>query len=186
MTQTGKSTLLSKLTNARPKISSHPFTTTKPEIGTCDYKGVKIQLIEIPSNFNSAFMSIAQNSDSVVLLYRIEEELDDLKEILSKFRFKKSFIEIGREESLDDIRDKIWYSLGMIRIYCKEPGKKPEAKPMVLKKGSTVGEAAKRLHKDFLKYFKFARVWGSSKYAGEKVGLDYQLKDKDVLEIHLG
>jgi ribosome-interacting GTPase 1 len=76
--------------------------------------------------------------------------------------------------------------LGLIRIYCKEPGKKPEKKALVLRKGSTVEDAARNIHKDFLKYFRFARVWGSSKYSGERVGSEYVLKDKDILEIHIG
>jgi len=187
LTQSGKSTLLSNLTNARPEISNHPFTTVKPELGTFDYEGVKIQLIEIPSSFNSMHMNIAQNADSVVLLYRDENELSELKNILSRFRLKKSFIEIKREDNLEEIKQKIWNSLNLIRIYCKGLGKKPEEKPMVMKKDSTVKDAAKRLHKDFVKYFKFARVWGrSAKYKGEKVGLDHKLEDKDVLEIHIG
>jgi len=187
LTQSGKSTLLSKLTNAKPKISDHPFTTTKPEIGTCDYEGVKIQLIEIPSSFQPALMSIAQNADSVILLYKDENELDELKSILEKFRLKKHIIEVSREDKIEDVKDKIWNSLNLIRIYCKEPGKKPESKPMVMRKYSTVRDSAKRLHKDFLKYFRFARVWGkSAKYAGEKVGLGHKLEDKDILEIHIG
>jgi len=187
MTQSGKSTLLSKLTNARPEISNHPYTTTKPQIGTCDYSGVKIQLIEIPSNFQPALMSIAQNADSIVLLYNDKKELDALKNILSSFKLKKYFVEINRDEDLNGIKDKIWNSLDLIRIYCKEPGKKPESKPMVMKTNSTVADAAKRLHKDFLKYFRFARIWGkSAKYAGEKVGLEHKLEDKDILEIHIG
>jgi ribosome-interacting GTPase 1 len=159
----------------------------KPEIGTFDYSGVKIQLIEIPSSFQPSLMSIAQNSDSIILIYRNEEELSELKEILSRYRLNKPLVEIGREDSLNEIKDNIWNSLNLIRIYCKEPGKKPEDKPMVMKKGSNVSDAAKRLHKDFLKYFRFARIWGSSaKYKGEKVGLDHRLDDMDVLEIHIG
>lgn len=187
LTQSGKSTLLSKLTNAKPEISDHPFTTTKPEIGTCDYEGVKIQLIEIPSNFQPVLMSIAQNADSVILLYKNKSELDELKNVLEKFRLKKYIVEVGRDDKTEDVKDKIWNSLDLIRIYCKEPGKKPESKPMVMKKYTTVRDSAKRLHKDFLKYFRFARVWGkSAKYAGEKVGLEHKLEDKDILEIHIG
>ncbi|NIM47015.1 MAG: DUF933 domain-containing protein [Candidatus Aenigmarchaeota archaeon] len=186
LTQSGKSTLLSKLTNARPKISGHPFTTAKPEIGTFDFEGVKIQLIEIPSSFKPVFMSIVQSSDGVILIYRSEDELKQLKNILSNLRVKKSFVEIKIDEKLEKIKNDIWSMLNLIRVYCKEPGKKPEKKALVLKKGSTVEDAAEKVHKDFVKYFKFARVWGSSKYAGEKVGSDYKLKDKDVLEIHMG
>jgi len=75
--------------------------------------------------------------------------------------------------------------LGLIRVYCKEPGKKAEKKPLVIKKGACVKDASKKLHKDFLEYFKFARIWGSSKYPGERVGLEYVLEDKDILEFHV-
>jgi len=186
LTQSGKSTLLSKLTNAKPKISSYSYTTKKPEIGTCDYNGVKIQLIEIPSTFQPVFMSIVHSSDAIVLIYKNKEELEKLKEILSKFRIKKTFIKINRDEDLNKIKERLWNSLGLIKVFCKEPGQKPVKKPLVLKKNSTVQDAAKQLHKDFFKYFKFARVWGSSKYPGEKVGLDYKLKDNDILEVHIG
>jgi uncharacterized protein len=186
MVQSGKSTLLSVLTNARPKISDRPYTTTRPEIGTLDFEGVKIQLIEIPSNFNSMFMNIAQNADADVLLYRGEEDLRGLREVVAKYNLKNTFVEISRDEDIKSIGLKIWNSLDLIRIYCKQPGKKPESKPMVIEKGDTVGDAANRLHKDFIRFFKFARIWGSSKYPGEKVGTDYVLKDKDILEIHMG
>jgi len=186
LTQSGKSILLSKLTNAKPKISNHPFTTTKPEIGTFDYHGVKIQLIEIPSSFSSTFMNIAQNADSNILLYRNEDDIKELKNTLERFRLRIG-VEIRTDDDLEEIKDRIWNSLGLIRIYCKEPGKKPESKPMVMKKYSTVEDAAKRLHKDFVRFFRFARVYGpSAKYRGEKVGLDHMLKDEDVLEIHMG
>jgi len=186
LTQSGKSTLLSKLTNAEPEISNHPFTTTKPEIGTCEFEGVKIQMIEIPSNFKPMFMSIVQSSDGMVLIYRNENELKELKNILSGFRINVPSVEIKQNNSIDKIKNDIWNILGLIRIYCKEPGKKPERKALVLRKGSTVEDAARNIHKDFLKYFRFARVWGSSKYPGERVGSEYELKDKDILEIHIG
>ena len=186
LTQSGKSTMLSKLTNAKPEISEHPFTTTKPEIGTCEFEGVKIQMIEIPSNFKPMFMSIVQSSNGMVLIYRNENDLKELKNILSGFRINVPYIEVKQIESIDKTKNDIWNMLGLIRIYCKEPGKKPEKKALVLRKGSTVEDAARNIHKDFLKYFRFARVWGSSKYPGERVGSEYRLKDKDILEIHIG
>ena len=94
LTRSGKSTLLSKLTNAKPEISDHPFTTTKPEIGTFDFEGVKIQMVELPSSFKPVLMSIAQNSDGIVLIYRNSEELKELKSVLSGFRINNPFIEV--------------------------------------------------------------------------------------------
>ncbi|MFH1473575.1 MAG: TGS domain-containing protein [Candidatus Aenigmatarchaeota archaeon] len=185
MTQTGKSTILTILTNARPKISPHKFTTEKPQIGTVDYQGVKIQMIEIPSTFKPMFMSIVHSSDALVLVYRNKDDLEKIKDIMSKFRIRKKYIAISRDEEPEKIKEKLWGILGLIKIFCKEPGQKPEKTPMVLKEGSTVEDAASDLHKDFSKYFKFARVWGSSKFPGEKVGPEYKLEDGDVLEVHI-
>ena len=187
MTQSGKSTFPSKLTNAKPKITNHPFTTERPEIGTCEFEGVKMQLIEIPSSFKMAFISIAQSSDGIVLLYKNREELAELRNMLSGFRLGKlPFAEIQRDEDLNVAKNRMWKMLGLIRIYCKEPGKKPEAKALVIEEGSNVERAAVNIHKDFIKFFRFARVWGSSKFPGEAVGPEYVLSDKDVLEIHMG
>ena len=184
-TQSGKSTLLSKLTNAKPEISSHPYTTTKPQIGTLDYGGVKIQLIEIPSTFQSSYMSLAQNSDAIVLIANNEREESDLENILKTFRVRKPRIIVNKNNNLQKVKDNIWNSLGLIRIYTKEPGKKAEKRPLVLKANSTVEDTARNVHKDFVKNFKFARIWGKSvKIQGSVVGLEYRLSDGDVVEIH--
>jgi len=48
-TNSGKSFLLSKITNATPLIAGYKHTTKLPEIGTMDCNGVLIQLVEIPA-----------------------------------------------------------------------------------------------------------------------------------------
>ncbi len=75
--------------------------------------------------------------------------------------------------------------LEVIRVYTKEPNaKEPSKEPLVVPKGSTVEDAVRRIREEFLKYFKYARVWGpSAKYPGERVGLDHVLSDGDVIEI---
>jgi len=185
-TQSGKSALLRKLTNAKPKISEQPYTTTKPEIGVADYCGVKLQLIEIPSSFRREFMSIAQNCDAVVIMARSENEKAEMETVLGQFRIKKPYCFINLADNEEKIKKKIWSILGLVKVYTKEPGKKPEKKPMVLKAGASVGDAVADIHKDFLKFFRFARIWGSTKFPGEKVGLEHRLNDDDVMEIHAG
>ena len=49
ITNSGKSTLLKNITNAKPEIAEYDFTTKKPEIGTLDYDGIILQVIEIPA-----------------------------------------------------------------------------------------------------------------------------------------
>lgn len=191
-TQSGKSTLLARLTNARPKISVVPYTTTKPEVGVAEWKGVKFQLIEIPSTFAPALMSIAANADGTVVVLDPRRDLNiqrnEMQELFQKFRIRKPHIEIiGRTDAdVEYLKTSMWGMLGLIRVYTKQPGKKPETKALVLKQGATVRKAAAAIHKDFLKFFKFAKVWGSAKHPGERVGLDHRLADGDILEIHAG
>jgi ribosome-interacting GTPase 1 len=186
LTQSGKSTLLTALTNARPKISSRPYTTTKPVIGSINWTGVTIQLVEIPSTFHPMHMNIAQNCDGVVLVYKEKKDLIELKEQLSHFRMRVPIVEICSGEDPEKAKEKIWGILKLIRVYCKEPGKKPVKKALVLKRGTTVEKAADHVHKDFVKFFKFARVWGTSvKHKGERVGEEHILEDKDVLELRM-
>lgn len=186
LTQSGKSALLRKLTNAKPKISEQPYTTTKPEIGVADYCGVKLQLIEIPSSFRREHMSIAQNCDAVAIMARNENDREEMKNILERFRIRKPSCFVSLNDNPEKTKEKIWNMLGLIKVYTKEPGKRAEKKPMVLKAGATVGDAVADIHKDFLKFFRFARVWGSTKFPGEKVGLEHRLEDGDVMEIHAG
>ncbi len=58
--------------------------------------------------------------------------------------------------------------------------------PLVIKKGSTVIDACDKLHKEFVKNFRHAKIWGTSvKFPGQKVGPDHVLEDEDVLRIIL-
>ena len=45
---TGKSSLLAALTNARPEIADFPFTTRKPNPGMTDFERVQLQLVDLP------------------------------------------------------------------------------------------------------------------------------------------
>ncbi|MFW6026005.1 MAG: GTPase [Candidatus Woesearchaeota archaeon] len=91
--------------------------------------------------------------------------------------------------SINDPKDKIvkmiWKKLDALRVYTKIKGEEASDEPIILKRESTIEDLAKKIHKDFLRKFRFARVWGSSKFPGQKVGKDYILKDKDTVEIHL-
>tara|TARA_Y100000031_G_scaffold147115_1_gene181764 strand:- start:100 stop:933 length:834 start_codon:yes stop_codon:yes gene_type:complete len=187
-TNSGKSTLLKKLTNAKPEIAIYPFTTKIPQIGTLDYHGVKLQVIEIPSitkGFRDtknglAFLSIARTSDIIILMFNNDKEkklLDgELYDVdLPKLIFKNQ----------SNLKDRIWNKLGLIKVYTKQPGKEKEHPPVSLKKNSCVRDLAEHVHKDFIEEFKFARIWGKSvKFNSQRVGLDHTLKDDDIVELH--
>lgn len=80
----------------------------------------------------------------------------------------------------------LFVRLNVVRVYTKAPGAKPdpEQKPYVLKRGSTVLDAAAQIHKDLAERFKYARVWGKTRFEGQMVERDYVLEDGDLLEVH--
>jgi ribosome-interacting GTPase 1 len=81
---------------------------------------------------------------------------------------------------------KLFEILDIIRVYTKEPGKEPSNEPIISRKGLTVGGLAKKIHSDFYKQLKYARIWGpSAKFDNERVGSERELSDGDVVELHL-
>lgn len=89
--------------------------------------------------------------------------------------------------NLDLLKEKIWDYLKLVKVFTKEPGKPPTKKdPVTLKKGLSIKDMAQHIHKDFVKKFRYAKVWGkSAKHQGQTVGLEHKLEDDDVVEIHL-
>lgn len=88
--------------------------------------------------------------------------------------------------NINELKKQIFALLQVVRVYSKTPGKKVELKdPFVFKKGSSLTDMAKAVHKDFAHNLKFARIWGKDKYQGQKVNRDYILKDEDVIELHI-
>lgn len=91
-----------------------------------------------------------------------------------------------RSEGLETLKNKIFSMLKILRVYSKIPGKKADLRePFVLKQGSTLMDMARSVHRDFAEKLKFARIWGKDKYQGQKVNRDYQLRDEDIIELHI-
>jgi len=93
----------------------------------------------------------------------------------------------AREGSgLEEFKNAIYQALDIMRVYTKTPGSKADlTDPMILKKGSTLGEAAESLHKDFYQNLKYAVVWGSGKYDGQRVSKGHVLQEGDIVEFHI-
>lgn len=101
----------------------------------------------------------------------------DIPVIVASAKWRKGFEKLG---------EILFNELELIRIYTKQPNGQVSDKPLILKKGSTVLDVAKSIHKKFVENFLYAKIWGpSAKYPGERVGLDHVLHDGDLVEIHI-
>lgn len=88
---------------------------------------------------------------------------------------------------LGELRDLIYKKLRFIRIYMKKPGEEADLdEPLIMRKGTTVNDVAKKLHKSFTTRFRYAQVWGkSAKHPAQRIGLRHKMHDGDILMLTL-
>jgi len=120
--------------------------------------------------------------------YDLVKNQNNYKIILQQYNNRYPVITVSSktEENIKEFKDLIFRELEIIRVHSKAPGKEPDLNdPMIFGKGTSVLEVARSIHKDFEEKFKFAKVWGSTKFGGQKVPRDYILEDGDIIEIHI-
>ncbi len=154
LTNSGKSSILKSLTNAQPKIASYGFTTTQPEIGTLNYQGCNIQIIDLPPIASPDFNKGIVNETNTILV--VVEKLHEIKSILdsTKPQQKNKIIVFNKidlydnetkrkisetlkskkynfvltstftKQGIEELKQKILNSFDIIRIYTKHQGKK--------------------------------------------------------------
>ncbi|MEM2848708.1 MAG: GTPase [Candidatus Bathyarchaeia archaeon] len=296
LTNAGKSSLLSALTNAKPLISDIPYTTTLPVVGAFHYEGVDFQLVELPALMEGSSegkghglktMNIIRNADGLIVMLDssknpteqwqiltrefensrillkkprghveiirkpagvltiggggklIDCSFEDVKALLMDYGFKSVLVRLTGEVSIDDVEDAVFgistykptivlankmdvpnsqenlkillqlldrlkvipvscltrmglnnignalvETLELIRVYTKPLGNsKPDPKPIVLKRGATIGDVAKNIHRELYEKFKYAKIWSRS-IKGLRVGLNYPVEDGCIVEIH--
>ena len=113
---------------------------------------------------------------------------DNYLTLQNRYRKQLPVIAISTKEGtgLEELKSEIYRMLDIIRVYTKAPGKKPEFNdPIILKRGSTLVDAAASVHKDFLAKLKYARIWGSGKHDGVMAKRDHTLEDGDIIELHI-
>ncbi|HDD36810.1 MAG TPA: TGS domain-containing protein [Archaeoglobus veneficus] len=279
----GKSTLLNALTGAKSEVADYDFTTLKPIPGMLEYRGAKIQIIDIPGIVEGAakgkgrgreIISAVRSADLVLIItdvfnvdslniikrelyeggIRLNQKppevvikkkdrggikitstvplsLDEktIVAVLREYRIHNAdvlireditidrlidailgnrvyipaiyvvnkvdlydvkvnnAIPISAEKkiNLDNLIDEIYNKLEFIRVFLKPPGSKVEEEPMILRRGARIEDICKKLHRDMLKNFRYAKVWGKSvKFNGQRVGLDHIVEDGDIVTIY--
>jgi ribosome-interacting GTPase 1 len=247
----GKSSLLVRLTGAHSEVGPYPFTTKFPVPGMLPHEDVHIQLVDLPpvsADFMDPWLPNAlQTADAVMLVVdladpecveqvqAIRNRLDEKRVTLEErwptdppgaaeeegdepdpFRLRLPTLLVASKADLDPDPDEatvleelldarfptvsvsaktgsglglvaplLFERLGIVRVYTKIPGKPADTdRPYTLRKGATILDAARLVHKDLAASFKFARVWGSGRFDGQQVGPEHRVADRDVVELH--
>jgi len=175
LTNSGKSSILSALTNAQPKIASYGFTTQEPEIGILYYENCQIQIIDLPAIGADTFDTGAINtSDTVLLVVEKLHEIPEVEKVLTKFKGKRivvfnkvdlydsnterkiretlkskkynfAMISCRTGEGFDELKEKIFKSFSKIRIYTKSPDQADHDSEPVIMKPNSTVESVAKI-----------------------------------------
>jgi len=170
------------LNRTRPPISVKVSSFPGIQISGKDFLAFPVEQLE-------GYLKNSGYSNSQVIISGKINSLDEVAEAMNEtICYKKAVFVYTRminDHTIIDVKDRLFLILDLILVFTKRPGKDADMNdPMALPKGAKVEDLAQLLHKDFAKNLKFARVWGSTKFEGQRVGPEYELKNKDIVEIN--
>ena len=104
---------------------------------------------------------------------------------LTGLRYPALAVSATTGQGLGQLGPWLFGHLGIARVYTKAPGRPPDRdRPFTLRRGQTVEDLARLVHKDFTRSLRYARVWAKSGFDGQQVGREHPLADGDVVELH--
>ena len=114
------------------------------------------------------------------------EELEILQELL-EIRYPSMAVSARTGAGLDALAKWLFDALEVVRVYTKAPGRPPDfGQPFTVRRGDTVYDVARMVHKEIADSLKFGRLWRNASANGRQVGRDYRVSDRDVLELVTG
>jgi uncharacterized protein len=214
-TNSGKSSVLKALTNADPKIASYGYTTKEPEIGILRFASCNIQLVDLPPLGSESFEhGIVNMTDTILIVVEKIHEIAEVEKVIRNKKSKRiivfnkidgynstdkrkisetlkskkyNYVLFSSKDNtgIDELKNKIFKSFDIIRIYTRQPGKKEDDNPVIIRPNSTLEDVAEKVLHGFSKKIKYAKVFGpSSKFLGQKIGLKHVVKDMDIVEFY--
>ncbi|MEA1964587.1 MAG: GTPase [Candidatus Aerophobetes bacterium] len=108
---TGKSQIISKVTDADAEIAPYPFTTYKPIVGMMPFEDIKIQLIDTPpiaeNSTESYVAEIIKSSDLILLIANLgsDDILEEVDTVIKELRRAKILID-SKEKKIE--KEKGW------------------------------------------------------------------------------
>jgi small GTP-binding protein len=139
-----------------------------------------------PDQFIDCIQKNKEYMPSILVVNKTDLISEKQKQKLKKNIKPDLFISASENVGIEELKEIIFDKLDFIRIYTKEPREDADmTEPLIVLSGSTIRDVANKLHRDFEHKFKFARVSGpSAKFDRQQQGLDHELLDGDVLELH--
>jgi len=118
----GKSSLISILTSARPKIGSYPFTTLEPVLGVSEHRGEEVVFVDIPGLIEGAHEGVGLGHEFLahiertkVLIHLVDASTENpvevfkaINEELKKFDeslIKKQQVVVLNKVDTDEVRN---------------------------------------------------------------------------------
>ena len=112
-------------------------------------------------------------------------EVEVLEELLG-LRFPALSVSAETGAGLEDLGPFLFRALEIVRVYTKTPGKPADTdKPFTVRRGDTVQDVARLVHREIADGLKFARIWGKNVFDGQQTGPEHPVEDGDVVELHL-
>jgi len=129
-------------------------------------------------------------SNAVVVINKVDlANEDDIKRTMEMIPLNWPVLQVSAKTGtgIDNMKDFIFENLHFMSVYLKPQGQEADLiEPLIIKDTSTVRDVCAKLHRDFVRKFRYARVKGpSGKFDWQRVGLDHRLKDGDILSIIL-
>ncbi len=138
------------------------------------------------SDFEEALEQTKVYKPSLIVVNKIDiypSAVEDFKRVARKEALGISTL---TGEGIANLGSTLFKTLGIMRIYTREPSGDRAERPIIVPMGTKVFDIAKIVHSHLYRNFKYARVWGNSvNYDGERVGGDHILTDGDVVEIRV-
>lgn len=104
---------------------------------------------------------------------------------LSGFSYPALAVSATTGYGLGELGSRLFRNLRVVRVYTKTPGHPPDrARPFTLRRGQTVEDVARLVHRDLARTLRYARVWGKSGFDGQQIGREHVMGDGDVVELH--
>lgn len=107
----GKSTLLSMVTAAKPKIANYPFTTLIPQLGVVNYDTISFVMADMPGLIEGASEGVGLGHDFLrhiertrMFLHLIDPSYGEFEDVISQFELIEEELAQYQADLLDRVR----------------------------------------------------------------------------------